>query len=218
MSLKSKTAPLGLMAAIALAAPVGWAQQTAADPGRFVSAPAGTQTTYHRKSEGSYGVFDGLVTWTLGRRDWNGRALVSSSSERHGIQLMEPDSHGVVVQLTSAGEPAMSFNPPVTYDWPLAVGKQWRSMHEMTQYAPPAVRPIAFESKVEALETVTVPGGTFSAYKVVTRSSFGEVEQNWVVPSLGLMPVKVVRDRGPNHPLGPGHLEGVMVARTGPAR
>ena len=49
--------------------------------------------------------------------------------------------------------------------------------------------------KVDAYEDVTVPAGTFKAYKLTTRNSFGEVEQLWTVPSLGLSTLKVIRDR-----------------------
>lgn len=186
------------------------------DPGQFVAAPQGTATVYQRKSSGSYGTYEGPVRWVLGQRDWNGRTLTSATSERHGIQLMDPQTHGVVAQLSSAGEPAYTFNPEIRWELPLAVGKTWTSIHEMTQYATARVVPMTVTFTVDAYEDVTVPAGTFKAFKLTSRNSFGEVEQVWTVPSLGLSSVKVIRDRPTTHPLGIGHQEGVLMSRTLP--
>jgi len=187
-----------------------------ADPGRHVAAPEGTVSTYQRKSEGSYGKFEGAVTWTIGRREWNGRMLVSSSSPTHGAQLFDPQTAGLVVQFAPSGKPAYAFEPPVTHEWPLAAGKSWRSVHGMTTFSPPGTLSATFDVKVEAYEELTVPAGTFMAFKVVVTSSFGEVDQTWTVPAQGGLIVKRIADRPASHPLGAGHLEGVLVARTVP--
>jgi hypothetical protein len=187
------------------------------DPGQFVSAPRGTVTVYQRVSTGSYGTYEGPVRWVMGQRDWNGRAVMSATSERHGIQLMDPKNHGLVAQLTSAGAPMYTFNPEIRYEWPLSVGKTWTSVHEMTTFMPPGVLSMTYTVQVDAYEDVTVPAGTFKAFKLTTRNSFGEVEQIWTVPSLGLSTLKVIRDRPATHPLGAGHLEGQLTSRTVPA-
>lgn len=186
------------------------------NPGQFVSAPQGTVTEYQRVSSGSYGTYEGPVRWVQGMREWNGRMLVSATSERHGIQLMDPQTHGVVAQLSSAGQPGYTFNPDIRWQLPLEVGKTWTSTHEMTQHAAGRVVPVTFTFTVDAYEDVTVPAGTFKAFKVSSRNSFGEVEQVWTVPSLGLGNVKVIRDRPATHPLGIGHLEGVLTTRMVP--
>jgi hypothetical protein len=186
------------------------------NPGVFVSSPDGTVTVYQRKSEGSYGVYDGQVRWVKGKREWNGRMLASATSERHGISLMDPVTHGVVVQMNNSGQPAYSFNPPLAYDWPLTVGKTWTTVAEMTTYLPPNMVSLTVNYKVEAWEDVTVPAGTFKAFKIVSTNSFGETEQVWTVPSLGLSSAKVIRERSAQHPLGPGRQEGVLLSRTVP--
>lgn len=208
--------PVVLAAACAVLMAAVPARAQTPNPGVFVSPPEGSVTVYQRKSEGSYGVYNGPVRWVMGRQDWNGRMLVSSVSERHGIALLDPVSHGTVAQLASNGKPMYTFNPPLTYDWPLTVGKSWKVVAEMTTYQPPGVMPITVEYKVEALEDVTVPAGSFKAYKVVSVNSFGETEQVWTVPSIGLRTVKVIRDRAAMHPLGPGHQEGVLVSQEAP--
>lgn len=188
------------------------------DPGQFVSPPEGATFTYQRKSQGSYGNYDGPVTWTVGRRDWNGRALVSFASTTHGTQLLDPLTHSVAVQLNVAGQATYSYDPAIGYPWPLAVGKSWSTVHGMTMYKPPNTASLTYNGKVEALEDVTVPAGTFKAFKLVTSNSFGEVEQVWTAPALGISTVKRISDRPATHPLGAGHLEGVLTSRSTPAR
>lgn len=216
MSIHRFPGPLGLVLAAALGLAPVQAQTT--DPGVFVSVPEGTLVVYQRKSEGSYGSYEGLVRWEQGRREWNGRTLVSASSERHGASLMDPQTHGTVVQIAPNGQPAYAFNPPLTYDWPLAVGKRWTVVSEMTMYQPPGVSPITVNGQVEAYEDVTVPAGRFKAFKVVSVNSFGETETVWTVPSLGLSSVRTIRERAPTHPMGPGRQEGVLIERTLPPR
>lgn len=206
-------AAAALMSGLATAPAVA---QTGSGP--FVSAPDGTVTVYERKSQGSYGSFEGPVTWTQSRRDWNGRTLVASTSQGFGTQLLDPQTHGVVAQLSNAGEPAYTYDPPVAYRFPLEVGNAWSSTHQMTAHARQAVMPLVMNFKVEAVEDVTVPAGTFKAWKVVSTDSFGETQQVWVVPSLGLPTLKRINDRPASHPLGAGHLEGVLASRVLPAR
>lgn len=208
-----------LACVIAIGCPA-WMPATLAqtDPGAWVPAPEGTVTVFQRTSNGSYGNFEGEVKWTLDVREWNGRPLLAAVSERHGITLHDPLTHGVKVLLTSTGQPTTSFNPELRHEWPLAVGKSWISVHEMTDYRAAAIRSLTMTFKVEAYEDVTVPAGTFKAYRVMQASSFGEVERNWVVPSRGLATVKRIADRPSMHPLGAGHLEAVMLSRSEPPR
>lgn len=188
------------------------------DPGQWVAAPEGSAFVYHRKSAGSYGVYDGPVSWTVGRRDWNGQPLTSWASTTHGAQLLDPKTNGVVVQLNRKGEPTFAFDPPIANDWPLALGKSWTSVHRMTMFTPPGSSSLTMQFKVEALEDVTVPAGTFRAYKIVSTTSFGEVEQVWTAPAQGIATVKRIADRPASHPLGAGHLEGVLTSRATPPR
>jgi len=208
--------PTIVPAALALAC-AGFCAVTAfaqADPGQFVAPPKGSVFTYHRKSSGSFGAYDGPVTWTVGRRDWNGQPLTSWTSTTHGGQLLDPKTNGVVVQLNLKDQPAFTYSPPIAFDWPLAVGKSWTSVHQMT----PGSNPLTMQYKVEALEDVTVPAGTFKAYKVVSTSSFGDVEQVWTTPAQGIATLKRIADRPASHPLGAGHLEGVLTSRATPPR
>ncbi len=133
------------------------------------------------------------------------------------MQLMNLKNHGFIAQLTATADPAYAFNPEIRWEWPLAVGKTWTTVHAMTQYMPPRSVSVTCSFQVDAHEDVTVPAGTFMAYKLISRNSFGEVEQIGTAPPLGIGTLKVIRDRPTTHPLGAGHLEGVLTSCTAPA-
>ena len=76
-------------------------------------------------------------------------------------------------------------------EWPLEVGKSWRSQMTWTNSRKPDESgPIWMEFTVVAWEEVTVPAGTFMAYKVVrTKTSWtpmqGEESVIWYAPEFG---------------------------------
>lgn len=107
-------------------------------------------------------------------------------------------------------------------DWPLDVGRAWTSEVRMTEerFASKPVVPVRVTTRVDAYEDVTVPAGTFKAFKLVSTTPRGWTSQHWVVPSLGLLSyfaVKGIEERPPSNLIGAGRREWVMVARTLPA-
>ena len=77
------------------------------------------------------------------------------------------------------------------YQWPLEVGKSWRSVRTWTDNLNPQWSGPGWEEfMVVAWEEVTVPAGTFMTYKVVrTKTSWktvgGEKSVNWYAPEFG---------------------------------
>lgn len=183
---------------------------------RFVEAPIGTVTVYHRQSSGSFGTVDGPVTWRVARAEWQGQPVLASASPQAGTQLYEPGSHAMVAVLNPMGQPTVSYAPPIGVRWPMQVGDQWRTTHEVTLY--PSMRKTSVEVnwKVEAHETITVPAGAFKTFRVTTTSSIGESETVWTAPELGLGVVKRHTVRTASHPQGAGELRGELVSRTLP--
>jgi hypothetical protein len=59
---------------------------------------------------------------------------------------------------------------------------------------------------VEAFEEVTVPAGTFKAFRVRASNNMGEQSVNWLSPELGLF-VKGRTERTAEHPAGAGVRE-----------
>ena len=202
---------LTALAAGVLALAAGCATQQA-DPGAMVSAPEGTVTTFHRKSSGSYGNFDGQVVWNQRAVQWQGRSVVSVGSPQAGSTYYDPTTHGMLAAFNAAGQQTYAYDPPVGFAFPLAVGKAWSGEHKMTAVARNTVVPLKVNYKVEAYESVTVPAGSFMAYKVVFTDSFGETTQQWVVPSQGIATAKRISTRPASHPLGAGQLQAELLA------
>jgi hypothetical protein len=184
----------------------------------FMDVPMGTVTTYHRKSSGSLGSYDGKVVWTYSPATWAGKAVIAFGAPQAGVSLHEPRDFWMVAQLQANGKPVMSYDPPIGYQWPLQVGKQWTSKHMVTLHDSGRVVPLSIDWKVESWGDVTVPAGTFKAYKLVWTNSQGEVETRWANPQEGLMTIKRHVERPASHPQGPGVLDAELLSRVLPAR
>lgn len=207
-----------LLAGLALSA--GLVAGCASAPPRAESPTAdavGTVTTYHRKSSGSLGAFDGQVVWKVDRATWEGKPVVSSTSGA-GTSLHDPVTHGLIANLDRSGKPIFSFDPPLAWAWPLEVGKTWTSRHAMKVHASGQTLPLEIRWTVEAYESVTVPAGTFMAFKIVTQNNYGETETRWTRPQEGLATIKRVTTRSAQAPQGPGQLEAVLLSNVRPAR
>ena len=83
----------------------------------------GTVSTFHRKSSGSLGNFDGRVVWTQTAATWQGRPVLAYASPA-GTSLHLPTSHGLVANLNPQGQPVMSYDPSIDAPWPLQVGQE----------------------------------------------------------------------------------------------
>lgn len=206
-----------VLAATALAASL-WAVPASAQPVAESPAatPAGTVMSFHRKSSGSLGTFDGPVVWTISHGTWEGRPAVVQMA-RLGGSARDPKTHANMANLDAAGKATMVFDPPVGYQWPLQVGKTWTSKHTVTMLATGQTMPLEVNWKVEAWEDVTVPAGTFKAYKVVFTNNSGEVETHWIAPAGALLAKRLVT-RPATHPQGAGELEAVLLSQVPPAK
>lgn len=183
---------------------------------RFESVPLGTVLVYHRKSSGSYGNFDDEVRWDHKSGTWQGQAAMLAVSPQAGAQLYDSKTHGLAALLGRDGKPAVSYDPPIAYRWPMKVGDAWSSQHQVTVHASGRAMPLTLSYKVEAYEKVTVPAGSFNSYLVVITDSNGEIQRVWIAPADSLSVVKRVLDRPATHPQGAGHLEGELLSRQLP--
>lgn len=174
--------------------------------------PVGTTATFSRESSGSYGSQKGLVTWTYGEASWNGQRVLYARADVGGGTYHDPQTFGIVATIDPAGQPLLSFAPPLALEFPVVVGKSWTSKHVVTRH--PAGQQIAYESRwtVEAHERVTVPAGTFMAYRVVRVGGDGEVETRWMGTQPGVPLVRRVLERPTTHPQGAGRQEGQLTS------
>ncbi|MDP2985411.1 hypothetical protein, partial [Hydrogenophaga sp.] len=150
---------------------------------RMEVSPMGTVTTYHRKSSGSLGTFDGQVVWTHAPATWQGKPVISFGALQAGVALHDPVSFALVATISPDGKPFMAFDPPIDYAWPLSVGQTWSSQYTVTLHASGAKVPLKRDFKVEAIEDVTVPAGTFKTWRISWKDSTGETETRWISPA-----------------------------------
>jgi hypothetical protein len=185
---------------------------------RMVMSPMGTVLTYHRKSSGSLGTYDGKVVWTHAPATWQGKQMISVGAPQAGVALHDPVSFGLAVMLTPDSKPFMAFDPPMDYAWPLKVGQTWSTQYAVTLYPSGAKVPMTRDFKVEAFEDVTVPAGTFKAWKLSWKDSTGETETRWISPAQGVATVKRHVERPVTHAQGPGVLDAELLSRVLPAQ
>ncbi|MDD2544650.1 MAG: hypothetical protein PHI55_00025 [Burkholderiaceae bacterium] len=181
-------------------------------------APDGSVTVFHRKSSGSLGAYDGQVEWTHRTGSWQGLPAVVMASPQFGTTLYEPASMGVWANLAPNGTPVFSYQPAMAYPWPLSVGKTWTSHHTVTVHATGATVPLRIDGRVESWGDVTVPAGTFKAYKVVLQMDNGDQDTYWFNPEPGLAILKRQMVRSARHPQGAGTLEAELLSVKRPGR
>lgn len=183
---------------------------------RFAQLPVGTVLTFHRKSSGSLGVFDGPVVWTHGHSTWEGRPVIAVSAPQVQTTLHDPVTLAMVATRSPTGQILMTYEPPMDYQWPLEVGKTWSSQHVITRVAAGSRVTVKIDWKVLAYGEVTVPAGTFKAWQLSWTDNFGETETRWVSPAEGLSTIKRHVERPASHPMGAGVLDGELISRSGP--
>jgi hypothetical protein len=184
---------------------------------KFSPVTLGTVTTYHRVSSGSLGKYDGKVVWTHKADTWQGKPVIWFGAPQAGTSLHDPDSQALIANLDATGKPLVSFDPPFDYQWPLVVGKQWTSKHTFNNLVNGRSTAVTYDWKVEAWGDVTVPAGTFKAYKLVWSNSLGESETRWIAPADGIATIKRHVERVPSHPQGAGVLDAELLSRVVPA-
>jgi len=149
----------------------------------YTPPPLGSSYVQTEHLTGSYG--SGNVTNTIrrGERVWHGEKLIAYEG-RSAAVLTRPD--GSWVAIVRGNRPILSWNPPVNWEYPLEVGKTWTRTASVTIHAAKRTVPYSATVKVEAYESVTVPAGTFKAFKVHQTDTFGNDNTDWLSPRLGI--------------------------------
>lgn len=142
---------------------------------------------------------------------WQGQQVITYETPQWTI-LAQPTS-GNWIGIVSGDKPMMTWDPPMGWDWPLEVGKTWTHNNRFTNHAKQQTIPFQTTQKVEAYEDVTVPAGTFKAFKISTSDTLGNENVNWFSPELGIF-VKSINTRTAKHAAGPGRQETEIVSQT----
>jgi len=177
----------------------------------FVAPPLGATWTHERHDTGSYGSASEQVTFKWAEHMWEGKKMGAIESPQH-VVLVTPDG-GWAAILSSKGRPLVSFDPPMGPEYPLVVGKTWTKHYTITMHAAGRAVGVDTTFKVEAYEDVTVPAGTFKAFRIRRSFNNGTEEVNWFDPALHIW-VKRSLKRTDKFRGGPGTRELALVSHT----
>ena len=195
MSARTLIATTSAMLAVTLA---GCAGAPRAD--RYTPPPMGSTWAYQVTSSGSFGSYVGPARLSLSAGTWQGRAALQYNSPTGA--LLQDDQLGTLAVLNPRGEVQMSYDPPLAYRWPLEVGKTWTQQITLTVNPGNQRVPMTANWAVEAYEDVTVPAGTFKAWRVVMTDNFGFRQVTWSVPTEMGVFAKRISERAATHPQG----------------
>lgn len=170
----------------------------------------GSSWTVAQHNTGSFGK-DIKFDIKRGEAMWQGQPAVALTNSVTGTTVMaNPDSSRWMAILGRDGNPAVTFDPPIGFQFPLKVGKEWTTTHRMTVAATGRTTEMQYSCKVESYEPVTVPAGTFNSFKVRCKGP-GYEDMVWSSPDYGMF-LKTSLRRFADHSQGPGTQEQELVA------
>ncbi len=170
---------------------------------RYVAPPVATTWQSARQDTGSYGSGSAKVAGRRGERTFQG-AQVLTFEGPDGTIVATPESNWLGI--FKGDTPMVTWDPPLGWPWPIEVGKTWTREQRMTIHAAKRTVPYVLTQKVEAYEDVTVPAGTFKAFKLSTTTSMGDDNLTWFSPDMGIF-IKQSLKRSARHPSGAGSRE-----------
>lgn len=178
----------------------------------YKAPPLGAMWTISQVNTGSYGSSSARIAFTRGERVWQGRQVVTFQNQA-GTTLADSVTGKWIGVLGPSDAVAVSWEPPLGYDFPIEVGKAWVSKHRVDNRM--TGRSVDFEAtwKVEAYEDVTVPAGTFKAYRVRYSDTLGNTDLYWTSPDLAIN-VKTSQKRSASHSQGAGTREIELVEQA----
>jgi hypothetical protein len=179
---------------------------------RYVAPPLGSTWTTAQRNTGSFGSGNVQVQTTRGEQTWQGKQVLTYASSQATI-LANRDTGAWIAFLGPDGKPAVSFDPPLSFDFPLSVGKTWTKSFRMTMHAANRTIPFNATCKVDSYGDVTVQAGTFKVFKLGCTNTIGLEETFWFSPEMGIW-VKSSHKRAANNPSGAGTREAELVSVT----
>lgn len=206
--MRVKLASAGLAVALAL----GGCALMAPTGERYVAPPLASTWVSARRDTGSYG--SGTVQLPgkyLGQQMWQGKQLNGFESPE-STTLANPVT-GEFVAVVKGSAPLITWEPPIGWNWPLEVGKTWTKSTRLTNHVTKQTVALDYTQKVEAYENITVPAGTFKAFRVSTVNTVGDENVTWFSPELGIF-VKQSLRRTARHAQGVGTREIELVSQT----
>jgi hypothetical protein len=164
--------------------------------------PAGSSWVYEYRDSGSFGSGTMLMTTkSHGEQTWQGKKVYAYENPENTLLLDATTNKWVAILKGST--PIMIYNPPLGWDYPIWVGKTWTQVHNIT--LPNRTNTVDAHWKVEAMEEIRVPAGTFKVFRINYSDRFNEII-SWWSPDLGIF-VKSKSQRKAESSLGQGIRE-----------
>ena len=173
---------------------------------------AGSTWEVAQRNTGSYGK-DVRLQISRGDGTWEGAKVMTYSNSLGMTTMATPDEGNWIAIVGRDGKPLMSFDPPLGWQYPIMVGKTWTTSHKMTVHATGKTIPFESSCKVEDHGEVTVPAGTFKAFKLACTTTLGNEDTYWFSPDLGIY-VKTRLRRTEKSGFGPGTQEAELVSQA----
>ena len=197
-------------ASVAFAILLGGCATTTSKTGNYVVPPLGSTWVAARSDTGSFGSSSSQVTTRRGEQTWQGMPV--TTLETPGLTQHLNDKGGIVA-FVSGDKPIFSFDPAPGFAYPLEVGKTLTTDHQITIYPSKKIFPMQVTQKVEAYEDVTVPAGTFKAFRISWSESIGNENIYWINPETGIT-MKSILTRTAKFSAGPGRRENQLVSQN----
>jgi hypothetical protein len=178
---------------------------------RWVGPPLGTTYTLTRTDSGSYGSGTSQITIKVNESMWEGKQVKAFASPE-GVLLLNADAAWIAV-LGPDDKPMVTWDPPIGPEFPLEVGKTWTKSYRATAHAVKQTFPFDSAWKIEAYEDVTLPAGTFKAFKIGYSDTLGNESMMWYMPELGFV-AKRIDKRTAKYRAGPGTRESELISYT----
>lgn len=188
-----------------LAATLGGCAAIAPTVDAWKPAPVGTSWAAMQRNTGSYGKDTQTTTTRVADMDWKGSAAVALKTAT-GTLLQQPADGRWLAFLGPDGKPVVTWDPPVGWTPPIAVGSNWKRLQKMTTLSTGKTLEYEWSCTVPTYEKVTVPAGTFDALRVECTSSADSQDTYWVSPAVPPF-LKSKSVRRSKHPSGPGTQE-----------
>lgn len=175
---------------------------------RYVPPPAGT--TYERdiRATGSFGKSYRETSKYAGMRQVMGRPMHVHERSTGQSSMLVPE--GGWIGEFKGEKPIFTFDPPLSVGYPIKVGKTASRDVRITFHAANRTVPFKASWKVEAYEDVTVPAGTFKAFRISYKDTAGNERTSWMNPENGIF-VKWSALRTAKHSQGPGTQDAELV-------
>ena len=179
---------------------------------RWSPPAAGSTWEVAQRNTGSYGK-DMRLQISRGDGTWEGAKVVTYSNSLGMTTMATLDDGSWIAIVGRNGKPLMSFDPPLGWQYPIMVGKTWTTSHKMTVHATGKTIPFESSCKVEDHGDVTVPAGTFKAFKLACATTLGNEDRFWFSADHGIF-VKTSLRRTEKSSFGPGTQETELVSQA----